>query len=66
MSQGEGAVGTYEKWDFAEEMELEKQEQRKAPKGGIRARERLWGSRDMKLEGFSSLNWCFSEVIAKF
>ncbi|KAM6188734.1 uncharacterized protein WM294_015398 [Sarcoramphus papa] len=33
MSQGEGAVGTYEKWDFAEEMELEKQEQRKAPKG---------------------------------
>ncbi|XP_028941796.1 C-type lectin domain family 17, member A [Antrostomus carolinensis] len=33
MSQGGGAVGTYEKWEFAEGMELEKQEQRKAPKG---------------------------------
>lgn len=42
MSQGEDAVGTYEKWDFAEGMELEKEEQRK-PKGGIGAREWLWG-----------------------
>ncbi|XP_035754325.1 asialoglycoprotein receptor 1-like [Egretta garzetta] len=33
MSQGEGAVGTYKKWDFNEEMESEKQERRKAPKG---------------------------------
>lgn len=59
MSQSEGAIGTYEKWDFAEGTELEKREPRKAPKGGIRARERLWGSRDMKLEGFSSLNRFF-------
>lgn len=65
MSQGEDAVGTYEKWDFAEGTELEKEEQRK-PKGGIGAREWLWGSRDMKLEGFSSSNQPFSEVIAKF
>ncbi|XP_010282980.1 PREDICTED: C-type lectin domain family 17, member A-like [Phaethon lepturus] len=33
MSQGEGAIGTYKKWDFDEEMELEKQERRKVPKG---------------------------------
>lgn len=65
MSQGEDAVGTYEKWDFAEGTELEKEEQRK-PKGGIGAREWLWGSRDMKLEGFSYSNQPFSEVIAKF
>ncbi|XP_029887234.1 asialoglycoprotein receptor 1-like isoform X2 [Aquila chrysaetos chrysaetos] len=32
MSQREDAVGTYEKWDFAEGTELEKEEQRK-PKG---------------------------------
>ncbi|XP_072704429.1 C-type lectin domain family 4 member G-like [Ciconia boyciana] len=35
MSQGEGAIITYEKWDFAEGMELEKQEQRKAPRGVV-------------------------------
>ncbi|XP_010567194.1 PREDICTED: C-type lectin domain family 17, member A-like [Haliaeetus leucocephalus] len=34
MSQGEDAVGTYEKWDFAEGTELEKEEQRK-PKGAL-------------------------------
>ncbi|NXY79006.1 CLC4G protein, partial [Glareola pratincola] len=33
MSQSEGAVGTYEPWEFAEGMELEKREPRKAPKG---------------------------------
>ncbi|NXK15044.1 CL17A protein, partial [Herpetotheres cachinnans] len=33
MSQGDGAVGTYEKWDFTEAMELEKRERRRAPKG---------------------------------
>ncbi|NXW51003.1 CL17A protein, partial [Nyctiprogne leucopyga] len=33
MSQGGGAVGTYEKWEFAEGMELEKREQRRAPTG---------------------------------
>lgn len=39
MSQGEGAVGTYKKWDFNEEMESEKQERRKAPKGGMGVKE---------------------------
>ncbi|XP_052655882.1 asialoglycoprotein receptor 1-like isoform X2 [Harpia harpyja] len=34
MSQGEDAVGSYEKWDFAEGTELEKEEQRK-PKGAL-------------------------------
>uniref|UniRef100_A0A663E7H7 C-type lectin domain-containing protein n=1 Tax=Aquila chrysaetos chrysaetos TaxID=223781 RepID=A0A663E7H7_AQUCH len=34
MSQREDAVGTYEKWDFAEGTELEKEEQRK-PKGAL-------------------------------
>ncbi|XP_009563574.2 asialoglycoprotein receptor 1-like isoform X2 [Cuculus canorus] len=33
MSQCEDAFGTYEKCDFAEGMELEKKEQKKAPKG---------------------------------
>lgn len=66
MSQGKGAFGTYENCDFTDKMELEERARRKAPKGGIGAREWLWGSRDMKLEGFSSLNWSFSEVIAKF
>ncbi|XP_074990248.1 C-type lectin domain family 4 member G-like [Calonectris borealis] len=33
MSEGEGAVGTYEECDFNEGMELEKRERRKAPKG---------------------------------
>lgn len=51
MSQGEDAVGTYEKWDFAEGMELEKEEQRK-PKGGIGAREWLWGIQRHETEGF--------------
>ncbi|XP_074423070.1 C-type lectin domain family 4 member E-like isoform X3 [Larus michahellis] len=35
MSQSEGAIGTYEKWDFAEGTELEKREPRKAPKGAL-------------------------------
>ncbi|XP_056181841.1 CD209 antigen-like protein B [Falco biarmicus] len=35
MSQGDGAVGTYEKWDSTETMELEKREQRRAPKGAL-------------------------------
>ncbi|NXE85338.1 CL17A protein, partial [Cochlearius cochlearius] len=35
MSRGEGAVGTYENWDFPDEMELEKQERRRAPKGAL-------------------------------
>ncbi|CAN0019991.1 unnamed protein product [Bubo scandiacus] len=33
MSQGESTVSTSEKWDFAEGMELEKQEKRKTPRG---------------------------------
>ncbi|XP_054039483.1 C-type lectin domain family 4 member G-like isoform X1 [Rissa tridactyla] len=35
MSQSEGAIGTYEKWDFDEGTELEKREPRKAPKGAL-------------------------------
>ncbi|KAM9214380.1 uncharacterized protein RG961_012868 [Leptosomus discolor] len=37
MSRGEGAVGTYEKWDFDEETKMEKQKPRKTPKGGSAA-----------------------------
>ncbi|XP_075268656.1 C-type lectin domain family 4 member G-like isoform X1 [Opisthocomus hoazin] len=33
MSQSEGAVGTYKKWDFDARMEVEKQDRRKVPKG---------------------------------
>ena len=66
MSQSEGAVGTYKKWDFDARMEVEKQDRRKVPKGGIGVRERLWGSRDTKLESFRSLNRSFAEIIAKF
>ncbi|XP_009321433.1 PREDICTED: low affinity immunoglobulin epsilon Fc receptor-like [Pygoscelis adeliae] len=35
MSQGKGAFDTYEKCDFAEKMELEERERRKAPKGAL-------------------------------
>ncbi|XP_010188290.1 PREDICTED: C-type lectin domain family 17, member A-like [Mesitornis unicolor] len=35
MSQGEDTAGDYEKWDFNEEVELEKRKRRKMPKGAL-------------------------------